>query len=166
MYELTCCDFEKRMHRLVPAYQGGPQFSAEVLCKCNTTCFSALELVIQQDKPPRKVLTKWKSLAPQKFSEGLRPLPPAPFNSSRLPFGRLAASILAPWGTILAAWEHLGAPWEQQDCLEVVQHRILIDFGVFLGPLLRFVSAPRLGFSICVRACFQVTFCTDCCFEI
>ena len=32
------------------------------------------------------------------ISQGRRPLPWAPFSSSRLPFGGLGASILAPWG--------------------------------------------------------------------
>ena len=45
------------------------------------------------------------------LSEVLRPLPPAPFGSSGLPFGGLGASILAPWGIILAPREHPGGPF-------------------------------------------------------
>ena len=45
------------------------------------------------------------------LSKGLRPLPPAPFSSLRLPFAGLGASILAPRGTILAPRDHPGGPW-------------------------------------------------------
>ena len=82
------------------------------------------------------------------LSQGLRPLPLAPFSSSWLPFGRLGASNLAPWWTILAPWEHLGEPWEQQDGFEGVRHRIFIDFGVFSGPYFGSLFITRLEIPI------------------
>ena len=65
-----------------------------------------------------------------------RPLPPAPFSSSQLPFGRLGASILAPWGTVLAPRKHLGGPWKQQDGHEVVRNKCSSILDSFLDLIL------------------------------
>ena len=70
---------------------------------------------------------------------GLRPLPLAIFDPSRLPFGGLGASMLAPWGTILA----LGAPWRTMEAAggtrrgpEHQSHRFWIDLGTLFLKLL------------------------------
>ena len=36
----------------------------------------------------------------------------------------------ALWELIFAPWGHLGGPWDQQDGFEMVNNRILVDFGV------------------------------------
>ena len=46
--------------------------------------------------------------------------------------------------------------------LEAVRHRIFIDFRVNSGPYFEsFFGHRGLTFHFFVRACFQVTFCTD-----
>ena len=42
----------------------------------------------------------------------------------------------APWGTILAPRDHAGGPWEQQDGVEMVVYRILLDFRGDFGTCL------------------------------
>ena len=85
-----------------------------------------------------------------KLSQGLRPLPPAPFGFSGLPFGGLGVFFFKFWEPFLApredfgghfgisgaSWDaiwrpqaHPGGPWEQQDGLEVVNNTIFVDFG-------------------------------------
>ena len=57
---------------------------------------------------------------------------------------------------------HHGGPWEQQEGHVGVWNRILIDFGTILELILRVFLAPRAETLFCFRACFQITFCTDC----
>ena len=57
----------------------------------------------------------------------------------------------APRGGILAPRDHPGGPWEQQDGFEVVDKRILVDFGIILG-LVDFIFKAHFFF----RACYQV----------
>ena len=73
-----------------------------------------------------------KAISSVHISQGLRLLPPAPFSSSCLQFGRLGASILAPLGTISARWGRLGGPWEQQDGHVGVRDQMFSDFYTIL----------------------------------
>ena len=70
---------------------------------------------------------------PDVESKGLRPLPPAPFGSMRLPKVVIWFSILEPWATILASRGYFGGPWKKQEGHEGVQNQIFIDFGSLLG---------------------------------
>ena len=46
----------------------------------------------------------------------------------------------------MAAWDHPGGPWEQQKGFEVVFYRILLDFGVLLGPVyISFLISRKLN---------------------
>ena len=91
---------------------------------------SSTPMVLLEIPPNRSYgLVDDRSRDLMKFILRLRPLPPAPFSSSCLPFGRLGASTLAPCETILAPRENLGRPWEHQDGFEGVRHRILILSG-------------------------------------
>ena len=59
---------------------------------------------------------------------------PSAFSFSRLPFGILGASILAPWVTILAPREHPGGPREQQDGhVGVPESNFILRFGIDVG---------------------------------
>ena len=64
----------------------------------------------------------------------------------------------APWEAILAPRDHPGGQWKQQDGFEVLDNRILLDFGVILG----LVHVSVLGFRMLIFlfdcGCFQVTF--------
>ena len=67
----------------------------------------------------------------------------------KLSFGRVGASMLVAWGSVLAPW----GPWEQQKGL---RSQIVIDFAWISGP--RFESCPgTLEHHVCVFCyfCFQ-----------
>ena len=114
------------------------------------------------------------------LSQGLRPLPPAPFGFSGLPFGGLGASFVTfwerfwhlgsslgwhfdisgtPWDVILAPRDQCGRPWEQQDGFEVSNNMIFDDFGMMLGFVyVSFWSSKCLKIRFFCRACFQVIY--------
>ena len=91
----------------------------------------------------------------------LRPMPPAPFSSMRLPKVVIGVFILVPWATILASRGYFGGPGKKQEGHEGVQNQICIDFGSILGLCFNALWALRLEISISFRARFQVTYCTD-----
>ncbi len=70
--------------------------------------------------------------------------------SSLLPFGDHFSISGEPWGTILAPQDNPWRPWEQQDGLEVVDNRILVDFGMILGRVyIGFLEFKMLEDSFC-----------------
>ena len=48
-----------------------------------------------------------------------------------------------PSGPILAPRGHFGGQWGQQDGFEMVLYRILIDFGVIVGPVYIYFWSSR-----------------------
>ena len=110
------------------------------------------------------------------ISEGLRPLLPTPFSSSRLPFGKLGASILAlaprehPASSSQPQDGHVGAQnpiWSalrasgRQSCAACTRRPVLVrttSFRVSIDPSARSASAGGAGrrFAPLAAACGRV----------
>ena len=121
------------------------------------------------------------------LSYGLRPLPPAPFGFSGLPFGSLGRSLLtfwepfwhlgstlgshfsvsgALWEAILAPRNHPGGPWEKQDGREVANNRIFVDLGVILELVYGSFWEPTCFKTCCFVWLGSESFFIDFCFDI